>query len=430
MTSSPPLHRTARGRAIDILDRVDAGAYANTLLDKERDSADARLLREIVLGTLTWRGRIDHILNAYLKQPIRTLKRPYANLLRSAAYQILHLDRVPSYAVVSESVNLARRGGKGLSSMVNAVLRGVSESRRQVQWPDPLSQPVDHLSTEYSHPAWLIERWVKRFGTERTRALCEAGNTRPPLTIRTNLLRTTAKDLARTLEESGISTTGTPGLADSLNIAVAKGLFATAAHREGWFSVQGPGAARVSGLLEASTGDKILDVCAAPGGKAAVAASKGAAVIASDLSPSRIVRFKENANRLRMDIDIVVADARAIPFSAKFDHVLVDAPCTGLGTLSRHPEIRWRRQPSDIHRMASRQLEILLSAAGHVRSGGYLVYTTCTTEPQENEEVIEEFLRTESGFFRDCDDLYILPDIDGTDGAYGARLRKGDGKAL
>jgi len=421
-----------RRQAVEILGKVDDGAHADNLLGSspELSSADARLLREIVLGTLTWRARLDHHLNAYLKQPITRLKKPVRNILRSGAYQILFLDRVPGYAVVSECVDLARRYGKGVSGLTNAVLRGLAENRVTVDLPEPEDHPVDRLAVEYSHPGWLVDRWLKRFGYDRTRLLCEAGNVRPPITIRVNPTRATLDDLVLALDENGIQTSRVADLLGFLTVSAPSGLFETAAYENGWFSVQGPGAGRVSRLLSTKPGDRILDVCAAPGGKAMSAAEQGNVhVYASDANGSRLTTLSENRDRLGLNIRILASDARSLPYATPFDHVLVDAPCTGLGTLSRHPEIRWHRQPDDIVRMARLQAEILAGVARYVADRGTLIYTTCTTEPEENEQVVENFLDKHSEFRLDETTeaepiVSVLPDLDGSDGAFGARLRK------
>lgn len=420
-----------RQRAVDILTRADGGAHADDEIARAgvENEADARLMREIVLGTLTWRALIDHHLDAYLRRPLSHLKRPVRNLLRSGAYQILYLDRVPAYAVVSECVTLARRHGKGVSGLVNAVLRGLAEGRKTVALPDA-ANPAHRIAVEHSHPEWLVRRWLDRWGPDRTAAVCEAGNVRPPVTIRANTGRISRSALARSLESEGIATDPVPELTDSLRIPKPAGLFSTNTFGRGEFFVQGPGAARVSALLDPRSGDRMLDVCAAPGGKALAAATHpGVTVVASDLSPARLRTAAENRDRLRLPIQLLAADARALPFSATFDHVLVDAPCTGLGTLARHPEIRWHRGPDDITRMAAIQAAILDSAARAVSPGGVLLYTTCTTEPEENEQVVENFLSAHPAFGKDTEGLSdpvltILPDPDGTDGAFGARLRR------
>lgn len=423
---------SVRAKVAEILVRVETGAHADALLDRQtsHSAADTRLLREIVLGTITWQRRLDHYLDRYLKHPIRQQKRPVRSLLRSGAYQILHLDRVPSYAVVSECVDLARKHGKGVAGMVNAVLRGLAENRKPVVLPDPDENPVSHLAITWSHPEWLVERWLARYDFDTTARLCEAGNARPPITLRVNPSRTTIDELAASLSNEGFDTRPVDDLEGFLSVPSAAGLFDTDAFARGWFSIQGPGAARVSRLLHPRPGETVLDVCAAPGGKSTAAAEHAdVTVVASDLSPKRLRTVRQNTDRLGLTIPIFAADARTLPLRRLFDHVLVDAPCTGLGTLSRHPEIRWNRSPADLVRMSTLQSQILQSAAQAVKPDGTLIYTTCTTEPEENDQVVENFLSTHPQFRLDDTPespaiLTILPDPFGTDGAFGARLRK------
>ena len=421
-----------RRLAVDLLRRVDNGANTDKLLAEPHglSDPDTRLLREIVLGTLTWRLSLDHHLGVYLSRPLARQKPALRTLLRSAAYQILHLDRVPSYAVVSETVDLARKHGKGIAAMTNAVLRGIAEGRKPVSIPDIETDPITHLSLSCSHPTWILDRWVARFGVEKTKQICEANNARPPITIRLNESRTTIRGLTDALAEEGIRLTPIPGLATHGQVDAPLGLFTTQAYQKGWFSVQGPGAGRASTLLTAQPGETVLDVCAAPGGKSIAAAqSPGVRVFASDMSHHRLGRLTQNCERLGLSISSIVADARVLPLRHLFDHVWVDAPCTGLGTLARHPEIRWRRHAEDTARMSELQLEILRGASEAVKPGGCLLYTTCTTEPEENEQVVESFLQNDARFFVDDLDrreseVNVLPDSPGVDGAYGIRLKK------
>ena len=368
--TKPKATRTRR-IAVEVLGRIDQGAHSDQQLAQVSNLSeqDARLLREIVLGTVTWRSRLDFQLEAYLKKPVSKQKAAIRNILRSAAYQILFLDRVPAYAVVSESVDLARRYGRGLSGTVNAILRGLAENRKSVDLPDPIKRPARRLATEFSYPEWLVKRWIGRYGYEDARTLCKSGNCRPPITIRVNRKVATCDALVDALRPHQIEAVPLPDLDDFLRIQTPSGLFDTPPFRDGWFSVQGPGAGSVSQLLIVSPGETVLDVCAAPGGKAMAAAERGARLTASDISATRLGVLRENLTRLKLDGNLLACDARSLPFSCTFDHVVVDVPCTGLGTLSRHPEIRWHRQLDDVIRMSHLQTQILNKACLHVRGG-------------------------------------------------------------
>ena len=426
-----PKTTQTRRIAVEVLGRIDNGAHSDQQLAlvTHLTEPDKRLLREIVLGTVTWRSWLDYHLDAYLKKPVSTQKPVIRNILRSGAYQILFLDRVPTYAIVSESVELARQKGRSISGMVNAVLRGVAEKRKPIHLPDPATEPTKRLAIEFSYPGWLVERWFQRYGYEDTRALCEAGNCRPPLTIRVNQAATTQDALIEALRVLEIEAVPLPHLSGFLDVPAPAGIFDTTAFMNGWFSVQGPGAGAVSQLLTVSPDETVLDVCAAPGGKAMAAAERGARLTAADINVYRLGILRENLARLNLASSVLACDALSLPFAGTFDHVVVDAPCTGLGTISRHPEIRWYRQLDDIFRMSHLQTQILNSACQLVRQGGTLIYSTCTIEPDENEEVVQKFLAEHPAFRIDdtpgsVAKLSIKPGLDGTDGAFGVRIRK------
>jgi len=429
--------------ALHILCRVESGAYADRLLEAERQKdrlspADRNLVHELVQGTLTWQATIDHVLTPYLGKRLRHQTPELRNLLRLSVYQLRYLDRVPGYAAVSEAVAIARTtGGAGAAKFVNAVMRGVSEDRRPAKWPDPGTDPVAHLALTTSHPAWLINRWSKRYGREACARLCAHNNGRPSLTIRANALRATADDLQRRLAQEGVTANPSSVFDGFLNVSDAGPLFVTQAYREGLFSVQGPGAGLVVRLLSPVPGDTVLDVCSAPGGKAAAAAERigeEGRVIALDLRPGRLRTLRDSIDRLQLrNIVPVAADIHRVPLLVQFPKVLVDAPCSSLGILSRHPELKWRRKESDIPALADQQLRMLIAAAGCVRPGGSLVYSTCTTEPEENEGVVEAFLAARQNFRLEPADrflvagvhgpyLRVLPQEDGVDGAFAARL--------
>lgn len=429
--------KTARHIALDILCRVDKGAYADLLIENQRQQLtpqDRDLLQHIVLGTLTYRLKIDHTLNAYLPKPIHKQKVPLRNLLRLGVYQLNHLDRIPSYAIVDESVSLARKTqGASVSRLVNAILRGVAENRKTITLPDPQQNPVDHLAITQSHPHWMIERWLKRYGFETTQNLCQTNNTTPILTIRTNPLKTTPKNLQEHLAEEDIQTETIPQHPQMLAVSHPKTLFQTPAFQQGHFTVQGIGAASVITLLNPQPNETILDLCAAPGGKTTAIAEKmqnTGTIIAVDCYPNRLKTVTQNAQRLQLtNIQTLAADATQLTLSQKFDHVLLDAPCSALGILNHHPDLRWHRTPQDIQTLAQQQQTLLTHAATHVKPNGTLVYSTCTLEPEENENIITHFLNTHPHYHlipptdSSSDFLHHLPTSPTQDGTFAAHLK-------
>jgi len=431
--------------ALDILCRVEKGAYADRLLDAHRNASglnlpDLGLLQELVLGTLTWQGAIDHLLSPYLKTATIRFSPCLRNLLRLSVYQVRYLDRIPGYAVVSEAVDLTRRReGPGRARLVNAVLRGVSENRRPVRHPKLADDAEGYLCICLSHPRWLVRRWTARFGPEEARMLCESNNTRPAISIRVNRLRTTPERLRVELEADGICAAPASLIEGYLTVSKAGPLFRTRAFREGHFAVQGQGAGLVVRLLDPQPGEHVLDVCSAPGGKATAAAERMAdrgLILALDARPARLRTVRQNLQRLGLrSVRAVAADGCVLPTDARFHRVLVDAPCSALGILNHHPELRWRRRQSDLGALSDLQRDLLKAAADCVRPGGVLVYGTCTLEPEENEEIVRDFLNARADFFLEAagdilgpslagDYLQILPHRHGCDGAFAARLRR------
>ncbi len=436
--------KSPRVIALDILCRVDAGAYADRLLETHRDLSDLslvdrHLLHHLVQGTLTWRGRLDVILQPYLGKPLAKQPPRLCNLLRLGVFQLQHLDRVPAYAVVSESVVIARQVlGNSLARLVNAVLRGVAENRKPAIFPDVKCDPVAHIAATASHPEWMIRRWITRYGFENTRKLCQANNTQAVLTIRPNGLKTTRDGLRERLLSDGIEAEDVPINPYVLAVPRPRELFRTQAFCDGLFSVQGPGAAWVIPLLDPQRGDQVLDVCSAPGGKTTAAAEwmhNEGRVVAVDLYAGRQKIVCQNLQRLGLHgIRVIVADVHHLPMCEKFDRVLVDAPCSALGILNHHPDVRWRRKETDLGELAVLQAAILKQSAQHVKPGGVLVYSTCTLEPEENEGVVTTFLADHRDFdvepvsnflpFGEGAYLHLTPHTHGTDGVFAVRLRR------
>ena len=397
----------ARAVAHDVLVRVETeAAFADRLLGARLDTlrrADRALASELVYGALAWQGRLDHHLGRLVRGPLDALDPPVRAALRLGLYQLVFLDRVPAYAAVDASVRLAHRCGRGAAGLVNAVLRRAArEGRERVALLDATADPLDRLAVEWSHPRWLVARLADEVGVDELPALLAAHNTRGPVTVRVNPLRTTLEALARELDESGVRTA--PARWADGALALARG------GRAARFGVPGrslrvPGEASqlVTALLGVSPGDSVLDACAAPGGKTAqAAAASGGCIVALDVHRGGVRRIAAETARLGIaNARALVADARRVPLRATFDAVLVDAPCSGLGTLRRHPELRWRRREDDLPRLATLQGELLAGVAPLVRPGGTLVYAVCTPMRTETDDVIASFLAQHPRFARE-----------------------------
>lgn len=430
-----PLRRSAqailasvgRGRRLDLA----LGEAFQGLEDRDR-----RQLQELATGTLRYRGRIDHLLGRQLPRGTESLPPAVLDVLRLGAYQLLRMDGVPSYAAVSQGVEQARAvGGEGMSRLANAVLRKVAaDGDHLALFPSMEEDPAGFLSTWGSHPRWLVDRWLARWTPREVRGIIEADNTVPPVVLQPWGI--TAAEAGARLTASGIPwepVAGGPGL--RLGPGADPGEALAAAHA----LVQDPAAALVVRYAGAEPGSRVADLCAAPGGKALALLPGSGYVLASDPVPARLRLLEENARRLRVDprrLGVVAARAES-PAIREADLVLVDVPCSGTGTLRRHPDARWRLRPEDIPALTVVQDRILDGAAGVVPIGGVLVYSTCTLEPEENEERVRAFLLRHPGFQVEPPGdpelagvldgegfLRVLPRIDGFDGAFAARMKR------
>lgn len=375
-------------------------ARARARLTDERDRA---LAGEIAAGTLRWQGAFDAIIERFSTRPLDRLDPEILAILRISLFQLLHLDRVPAAAVVNDAVDLARRAGKrSASGLVNALLRRVSRERDRLPLPSaPRSAgdraaALDFLSITLSHPRWLVERWMDRYGFDAARRWTEFDNQAAPLTLRANTIRTSREVLARDLETLGVHTRPARWAPDGLVVTAGNPLLTPLAHT-GTFAVQDEASQLVGMFVDAAPGERIFDACASPGGKTtqlAAAMRDTGIVIAADVRGRRIdLLARTVASSGAQSIRIIQASARAAPpFTRSFDALLVDAPCSGLGTIRRDPDIRWRRSPADLTAMAAAQIEMLRHAATAVAPGGRLIYATCSSEPEENAHVVAAFL--------------------------------------
>ena len=387
-------------------DLPDALASARTNLRDDRDKA---LAAEIALGVQRSRAALDHAIAHVARRPISRLDDEVVEILRLSAYQLLHLTRVPAAAIVDDAVNLAGRAGKrSASGLVNAVLRAISRNRRSLGLPQPpvdtadRERALDYLSITLSHPRWLTARWLDRYGFEATERWLRFNNQPAPLTLRANRIRGTRDDLILQLDKDGVHVRTTRFAPDGLVVEEGQPLGGNVAD-QGWFFIQDEASQLVSLLAGSDPGRRVLDACASPGGKTTAMAAlmkETDRLIACDVRDRRIdlLRRTVAASGAR-NVRLVQADLLGpLPLTRIFDCVLVDAPCSGLGTLRRDPDIRWRREERELETFAASQLEMLRQAAEVVAPGGRLIYATCSSEPEEDESVVERFLAASPEF--------------------------------
>jgi 16S rRNA (cytosine967-C5)-methyltransferase len=395
---------SVRGAAAWVLERtLQAHSPVEGFLEsalrpfEERDQA---LLRELVLGTLRWLRRLDHVLAAASDRRLADIDPVLLAPLRIAAYQLLLLDRVPAHAAVNDAVEqvgyLSHRGGTGF---VNAVLRRIARAPRLLDWPVRESDSTKRLAIENSHPDFLVARWRRQFGDEATAALLAANNRPKPLQVLAFRDRGGREQLAESLIDEGLEVDPAP--LSALGLTIRSGSpFSTAAFRRGDFYVQDE-ASQVAALLPPPRpGERILDLAAAPGGKtfALLASAPAARLVAADLSVARLLTLRTNLRRLGRQVPLLCADAAQPPVAAGWDRVLVDLPCSGTGTLRKNPELKWRLSEGEIQRLATQGRRLLAGAAPLVARGGLLVAITCSLEAEENQDSVARFLAEEPGF--------------------------------
>ncbi len=404
------------------------------------DPRDQKLLHELVKGTLRWRGRIDYVLDPLVHIGLARVQPWIRNILRLGAYQMMFLDRVPAHAAVDESVKLAHRyGHPGTVGLVNSVLRRLAEEKDTIQLPE--GDDAASLAAWGSHPRWIVERWLERFGPAATRELLLADNRAARVGLRVNCLRGTLDELTSRLAAEGVGVTAArlaPDLVWAEEHVVPPQL---AAFRDGLCTVQDESESLVSRLVAPRPHERILDLCAAPGGKcthlAELMGDEGD-VWAMERNEARVPSIETAVARLGIHaVHVVQGDGRHYPFPMPFDRVLVDAPCSGLGVLARRADARWRKGPEVFRELTPIQLDLLQAGGGHARPGGVLVYSVCSFEPEETLGVVERFLRASPQFVLEAatgilpdgavDEngfMILMPHRNGCDGAFAARFRK------
>jgi 16S rRNA (cytosine967-C5)-methyltransferase len=453
IASNEKKRKSVRQLATEILLKVDTRkSFADVLLDHSlKDAAlsdrDRALLTELAYGTLRWRGKIDARLNLYLRSSLEDTDPFIRNLLRVAFYQLLFLDKIPNYAAVNEAVQLAKAyGGDRVAGFANAVLRSFLREKGKAAAAPATNDWQAVLATEHSHPQWLVKKWLDYFGREETEALMRANNKVAPLVLRVNSRSSSREALLALLAESGISAVATQWSPAGIWVKSRSPVNQLPGFREGLFQVQGEASQLISYLLAPQRGERILDACAAPGGKTTHIAElmdDTGELIALDKSEKGIEKIRENLARLRLTSVCTaksdVSHELLTKLASRYDRILVDAPCSGLGTLRSHPEIKWHRNETDIKRLSSLQERIVDRVVHYLKPGGVLVYSTCTLNKDENENVIGDFLERRREFVLEdaasylpqeasslvCGSYFIaLPHRHNTDGFFAARMRK------
>lgn len=443
-----PLFTGARGVAVRILSRFErSDAYLDKLLDYEfrtgnLSNLDKALMTELLYGVIRWRAKLDFVLNGFYNGDYMKCLNLIKNTLRVALYQILFLDRIPIPVAINESVELIKRiQGEKIAGIVNAVLRNISRNMQNIRFPLKEDDPIYYLTVMQSHPRWLVRRWVQRFGADEAETLMEVNNHRPNTIIRVNTLKTDIDEIIDILLEREIEFVRSKYLTDTLIITNHKiKVPAMDLFENGFITIQDTSASMAAKLTNAQPNDMIIDLCAAPGGKSFYMAEMmkdSGKIIALDKYTAKINIIDEAIDRMGYTCVLPLhGDATEFITDDKFDIVVADAPCSGLGTLSKKPDIKWKREREDIYKLADSQKLILDNAAKLVKDGGVLVYSTCTTEPEENVDNIKWFMQKYPEFTLDPAERYLpkevcldgmmqtFPHIHGIDGAFGARLIK------
>lgn len=438
----------SRIAAAEILTSLRGGTLLDAAFERVTtalDPRDRRWVQELVYGLLRSRGWIDSILAPRITGGLARLDADLGDLLRLGAYQLLSMGSVPAYAAIAQTVELAkRRHGIGASKLVNAVLRRIDRERDlpAVATPDGAAAALDRnhdaserLAVRTSHPRWLLERWIAQWGKESTEQLTVHNNSEAPIIVRP--FGITRDELHDMLQERSVETVNAPLITDGLQLPPGVALTQLGAFQRGQLYVQDSGSALVVQYADIPRGHVVADLCAAPGGKALALLQAGATVIASDRSANRLQRLHANLERMHAThVDVREMDATA-PTLEPVDAILVDVPCTGTGTFRRHPDARWRLRVSDIALLPVLQRDILAAASSCVKPGGLLIYSTCSLEREENDDVVNEFLADDDAFVLEpppvgtvpdavLDDgfLRVLPQAHSVDGAFAARLRR------
>ncbi|MDT8859078.1 16S rRNA (cytosine(967)-C(5))-methyltransferase RsmB [Alkalihalobacillus sp. MEB130] len=396
------MSKPVREVALEILLQIEKNqAYSNLLLNQtvnrsKLDPRDVGLLTEIVYGTIQRRDTLDYYLNSFVKKGVDSLQDWVKVLLRLSVYQLAYLDRVPDRAVVHEAVTIAKkRGHKGISGMVNGVLRSIL--REGLPSLEGIKNETKKVALEFSYPVWLVKRWEDQYGLTETKAMCQSGLEPPHVTVRVNQVKATVEEALFLLEKDGLKVK--KGVLSPDAIVIEKGnVFQTDAYKQGYVTAQDESSMLVGRALGAKPGMRVADTCAAPGGKSTHIAEQmddTGTVLSFDLHDHKVKLIHDQTKRLGLTcIQAEAMDARNLhdKVTEQFDRVLVDAPCSGFGVIRRKPDIKWSKREKDIQAIKQIQQEILKAVAPFVKQGGSLIYSTCTVDKDENEESVANFL--------------------------------------
>lgn len=433
--------KTVREKVAQILTDIEKDdTYLQLALKKELDTLEAKdkgFANELIYGTIKWRLRLDYVLDQFSKTPVKKMKPFVRQLMRMSVYQILFLDKVPASAAINEAVKIMhKRKMSNLSGFVNGVLRNIDRNKSEITYPN--------LSVYYSIPEWIITRWMKYYGEMETKAICESLSQRARVCIRINTLKTTKDKVKALLSEEGITVLEEGFLPESLYIHAPSGIHHSPSFKAGLWTVQDESAMLVGHVLGPEKGDEILDVCSAPGGKtvhlAELMQNEGH-IIGADIHEHKIELIEKNAKRLGASIvEGRLQDGMLIneDWKEKFDKILLDAPCSGLGIIKRKPDIRYAKDETAIRDINNIQRKLLKNAINYLKKDGILVYSTCTLTQEENQNMVEYALSLGlqldaipydmpaclKPYIKDNAYIEILPHVTDTDGFFMARFRK------
>lgn len=428
------IYSDSRSYAVKILCRVErTDAYLDKVLDSELrlstlNDYDKALLSELTHGVLRWIRRLDWFLNGFYRGQYEKCLPEVKNAMRVALYQILFLNKIPYAAAVNEAVEFVKKiRGEKHAGVVNGLLRTIIRTLDNLVWPTREIDEVNYLGIIQSHPNWLVRRWINRFGFDDAQKLCEANNRRPFLCIRVNKLKTTVEDLLAHLNGKNINYRPVSYLDYFFTLKLMSKIYTDELFIKGYYSIQDISAGLVSHLVNPKEDDLILDICAAPGGKSShiseLMNNKGR-IISVDKYLSRVEIMKNNFLRLGVrnaetvhdDINNPATELLKSELIGKADKILIDAPCSGLGVLSKKPDIKWKREVEDIYMLQKLQLQLLESSLKYLKPGGSLIYSTCTVEYDENYSVVKSFLERNKNFVIEDAGKYITTKVVNSEG--------------